>query len=85
MTSDQLEAYLLATYPFDIVFTTSNDELSALNGTADYTVTISWPYESGNDTEDTYWGNYAATYSENNPGVSSVTFVVKLYIAQAEE
>ena len=85
MTSDQLEDYLLATYPFDIVFTTSNTELSALDGTADYTVTISWAFESGNDTEDTYWGNYASNYSENNPGSSSVTFVVKLYIAQAEE
>ncbi len=85
MTSDELEEYLLDTYPFDIVFSTSNTELSAINGTADYTVTISWPFESGNDTEDTYWGNYAYTYSENNPNVASVTFVVKLYIEQTEE
>jgi len=84
MTSDELETYLLDNYPFSIVFTTSNTELSALNGYADYTVSIDWPYESGNDTEDTYWGNYAYDYATNNPGVSSVTFVVKLYIAQSE-
>lgn len=85
MTSDELEAYLLETYPFEIVFSTSTTELEALDGFADYTVTINWPFEGGNDTEDTYWGNYAATYSEENPGVSSLTFVVKLYIEQVEE
>ncbi len=85
MTSDQLEQYLLQNYPFEIVFTTSNDELSALNGTADYTITINWPFEGGNDTEDTYWGNYASDFAEDNPGVASLTFVVKLYIAQVEE
>ena len=66
-TSDELEAQLTGDYPFVFSFDLSNTSLAALNGTATYTVGLTWPYESGDDVADTTWGIAAYEFKEDNP------------------
>ena len=65
-TSDELEAQLTGDYPFVFSFDLSNTSLAALNGTATYTVGLTWPYESGDDVADTTWGIAAYEFKEDN-------------------
>ncbi len=76
---DRLENY----YPFSITFGISSDTIAAENGHSDFTVQIEWPYESGNDTWDTYWGNKAYDYKVSNPTSPSIFLNIKLTIKQA--
>lgn len=56
----------LKEYPFNISVTI-NDENLKDNGTGSFSVKVEWPYESGNDELDTYWGNKAYEYYSLNP------------------
>ena len=59
--------------------------MSAINGSATYTVRVSWAYESGDDEEDTYWGVAAYDYRQSHPNTACITLRIKLYISQANE
>ncbi len=83
LTSAQLENKLENDYPFKIELTLSSSTIAAENGTATYNVTVSWPYESGDDAEDTYWGNRAYTFKQNNPDDPCISIIIKIYIQQA--
>ena len=52
------------------------------NGEANFTIGVTWPFESGNDALDTTWGNNAYTYKSNNPTLPSITMKVKLSVEQ---
>lgn len=85
LTSAQLVNKLANDYPFHITFTLSNAQMVPEVGEATYTVSISWPYESGDDETDTYWGNEAYDYRENNPTLPCISLVVKIYITQTPD
>ena len=82
-TSAQLVSQLENDYPFKIEFDLSSSTISAQNGTATYEITVSWAYESGDDAEDTYWGNRAYDFMEDNPGDPCIELRIKIYIQQA--
>lgn len=52
------------------------------NETGSFTLNVSWPYESGNDEVDTYWGNEAYTFHLNNPDSSSIHIGLKVTAKQ---
>ena len=81
-TSAQLETMLTTNYPFVFGFNLSNTSLAALTGTATYTVSLQWPYDSGDDEADTYWGVTAYDYREDNPGDPCIELKIKIYITQ---
>ena len=54
----------------------------SINGTAHFTMTVRWPYESGNDELDTEWGNRSYTFKSNNPGVDEIQATVKIVATQ---
>ena len=83
MTAAQLETMLTSSYPFTFSFSLSNTSLVALTGTTTYTVSMSWPYESGDDEADTTWGVAAYNYKEDNPTQPSMKLKIKIYITQA--
>ena len=93
MTSDDLETLLSTNYPFTITFSLSSETMSQIVentvSTSLYTVTIHWPYESGDDAADTYWGKkaytFASSYAEESsqstpPGIS---LRIKVYVSQS--
>lgn len=65
-TSEDLEN-ILNSYPFKITVETTSDQIAAETGEGKFIIRVSWPFESGDDEADTYWGNRSAEFQKNNP------------------
>ncbi len=85
MTSDELAYKLANDYPFKINITLSTDVIAVGDTNEYYSISVSWPYESGDDLTDTYWGNKSYDYHQANPQASSITMQVKIIATQQEE
>ncbi len=91
MTEEELVALMSERYPFRIAITTNHELIEKSGGTAIFYVNVTWPYESynsnggSNDALDTYWGNQAYTYKQNNPGSPCIKVKVKLSAIQVNE
>ena len=83
-TRAQLITSLSNDYPFVISFDLDETSLEAVTGTATYTISIAWAYESGNDTLDTIWGERAYTFVNEHPGSPSISLDIKIKIQQDE-
>ncbi len=81
-TSAELEDMFLHDFPFALQISVSNLTIGDTNGLEYYSFDVVWPYESGNDTEDTRWGIASADFRKNNPGVASISLQVKVSIIQ---
>lgn len=81
-TSDDLENLLNNNYPFKITIEKSEGELESGTGDGSFTIRITWPYESGDDELDTYWGKRAYEYYQQNPDGKSVYIKMKLEATQ---
>lgn len=80
----QIINYLRSYYPFSIDFHVSNDIVQA-NSEETVTISVSWPYESGQDEEDTKWGNLAYTYHSSHLDTPSIDLSIKITAYQIEE
>ena len=80
----QIINYLRSYYHFSIDFNVSNDIVQA-NSEETITISVSWPYESGQDEEDTKWGNLAYTYHSSHPDTPSIDLSIKITAYQIEE
>ncbi len=83
LTSDQFKAKLLSDYPFKISFSMSTSTIAPETGLATFTTSIVWPYESGDDAADTYWGSRAYDYMAAHSNSPCIQIRVKIYITQA--
>ena len=83
-TSAALIQSLENDYPFVISFDLDNEHLAAVTGTATYTISIAWDYESGNDTLDTYWGERAYTFTNSSSTSPCISLDIKIKIQQDE-
>jgi len=83
LTSSELETILTTNYPFKFGFNLSETALPALTGSSDYSVSLTWPYESGDDEADTLWGVNAYNFKEDNPSLPCISLRIKIYITQA--
>lgn len=72
----------IAEYPFKIEVIQASDEIEAGNGTSNFTITIKWPFESGNDELDTKWGNDAYEYHLEHPNENSIELNIELIATQ---
>lgn len=87
ITTSQLTQKLANDYPFKINLSSTNNILSK-NGSNEYfTVSISWDYETTTngtlqDDVDTYWGNLAYTFQQQNPGTPCIQVRIKLSAIQ---
>lgn len=85
LTSDELAYQLANDYPFKINITLSTDVIAVGATDEYYSISVSWPYDSGDDLTDTYWGNKAYDYHQQHPQDSSITMQVKIIATQQEE
>ena len=83
-TDAEIVNYLRSNYPFSIDFNVSNDIIQS-NGEETITISVSWPYESGHDEEDTKWGSLAYTYNQNYPDIPSIDLSIKITAYQIAE
>ena len=81
MTSEELEEFLETNFPFSITFLTDTNALD-VGATGTYSMAITWPFESGDDATDTYWGNLAYSFQQTHPNQECITVNVKLIVTQ---
>lgn len=84
LQDEQIMNKLSSDYPFTIRLSISNNVIPANGGEAELSIEIKWPYESGNDEEDTYWGNRAYDYHEANSTLPSINVMIKITAIQVE-
>lgn len=58
-SEDRLEDILSHEYPFNVNINLSKEFAIAQEGTSIFTVSVSWPLDSGHDSDDSLWGNNA--------------------------
>ena len=80
-SNEDILNYLKNNYPFTIEISSTNSIIEP-NGKEKINITVSWPYESGDDEKDTYWGNLAYNYHQANPGKPSIVLVIKISAIQ---
>lgn len=83
-TSDELISFLKTKYPFLLTFEVSDEEIETSN-TSSFNVRLSWPYESGNDELDTYYGKKSYEFSQTNPNDNQIEIIVKIKASQSAE
>lgn len=64
-TSLELLNILNTKYPFKINFTVEKDEVGT-GQSSDFVFKLTWPFESGNDELDTYYGKKSSSWKETN-------------------
>jgi hypothetical protein len=84
LTSDMLENKLASDFPFKITMGISNEYMDPENGMSTFSIYVSWPYESGNDEVDTYWGMKSYEYTTNNPEEDSIKLNIKISAIQPD-
>lgn len=85
LTSEELSQKLANDYPFKVIFNTDNHLMESHGGKGEFSLSVTWPYESGDDAKDTYWGNKAYLFKKSNASVPSISLVVKINAIQVEE
>ena len=81
-TSTDIENILTNNYPFEISIDIDETNFGTVDGIGYYTITVEWDYESGNDTLDTFWGNKAYDFYEDNPGEDGININIMLIATQ---
>ena len=82
-SSAQIESILANNYPFHTTFALTYTNITTTTRNTQFSLNVTWPFESNNDTLDTYWGNQAYTYSSDHPGDPSIEIVVKISAIQS--
>lgn len=72
---------LTSNYPFTIDISLTNN-IVLPGHTERFNIDIVWPYESGNDELDTYWGNVAYNYRQSNPTSPYITISAEIRVNQ---
>lgn len=82
LTSQDIQNKIETQYPFRINIYSGESDLIEENEKGQFKVTVNWPFESGNDELDTYWGNKAYEYYSLNPGKQSIILKLELIATQ---
>ncbi len=80
--SQYVEDMLSHNYPFHINISLSNDTIIAKTGESNFKVSVSWPLDSGNDEEDSYWGTQASNYKDGSPIQIVINITAEQYIEE---
>ena len=70
-------------YPIKMNFSINNQEVGT-GQTSEFTFSLVWPYESGHDEADTYWGKKSASFKEQYPDKEQIAIKVKIIAGQKE-
>ncbi len=80
-TANQLKQMMENDNPFKMSVTYTTADVTSTNS-GQYTITITWPFESGDDDLDTQWGEQAYDFLTANPGADCLTIVLELIASQ---
>ncbi len=81
ITSEDLKQSLLNDYPFKIAISLSSP-LVAPNSNEYFSLTVTWPFDSGDDEADTEWGTRAYNYHNAHPDSPSISIELKVSAVQ---
>ena len=81
-TDEELKNKIETEYPFKINITKDDSELSQGIGDGKFSISVEWPYESGDDEKDTLWGNKAYEYYKTDPDKKSIEIQLELVAKQ---
>lgn len=81
LTSEQLLNSLENDYPFRIE-TGRSEDLLQIGSSAYLYVSVTWPFESGDDELDTIWGNRAYDFHLENPTMESIELNLRITASQ---
>lgn len=83
-TSEEIQERLANLYPFKITFAVDNPEIvtSGTDSVANFSVNVTWPFESGDDELDTLWGKQSYRYKQLHPDEDQIVIVVKIKASQ---
>lgn len=84
ITAEGLTNKINTEYPFKINITKDDMLLSEGTGNGKFSVTVEWPFESGDDELDTLWGNKAYDYYLENSQGTSIEIEITLIAQQIE-
>ena len=82
LTSSMMVNKLANDFPFKITMNLTDEIVSSSTGKTTFTLKTVWPYESGNDELDTYWGSKSYEFSSNNPDSPSIEITVRISAIQ---
>lgn len=82
ITSDDILNIIEMEFPFKIEFLIDNSNLNSEKGSSNFIMSLTWPYESGNDELDTKYGNLAYEYNTKFPDNSSIHIELELKASQ---
>lgn len=82
-TSEDLEELLTDEHPFKFAFIKSAEIIQGVTGAETFDVTLNWPYESGDDEEDTLWGEEAYSYYATNPTNAAIEVRMLIHAIQS--
>lgn len=82
LTSEQLLYNIENNYPIQISFSVTNQTVNANGGQSSFVLTVDWPYESGDDATDTYWGEQAYDYHLLHPDSPSCSLSMEITAIQ---
>lgn len=82
-TQEQLINILNNNYPFKLSFINSDTEIT-VGQTGNFTATLNWPFESGDDEADTHYGKKSYEFKEesNEP---QIKIIVKIKASQTKD
>lgn len=83
-TEEELKNMMEVDNPFKVSVVIDQEHISEENGQGSFTITITWPFESGNDELDTEWGEKAYDFYKSNGEISSLHIGLEL-IAEQEK
>lgn len=82
MSSSEIIDSFKNSYPFIISISASSDIITAGGSEESITISASWDYDSGNDEEDTKWGEKAYDFHRDNPLLPSIKLLIKVSAVQ---
>ena len=79
---NKLKDTLSHNYPFHVDMSISDNFIRAHDGTGKFQISVSWPFDSGNDEWDSEWGNKAYDFAleESKKEVADQRYAIKLEI-----
>ena len=82
LTSEDIQNKINTEYPFKIEIITEGNSIIQESEQGNFRILITWPFESGDDELDTYWGNRAYAYYEENPDGEGIVLKLSLTATQ---
>lgn len=82
ITEEDLKNHLENDYPFKVSVKIPETTIGANDGYGSFTVTVEWPFESGDDAADTHWGEESYKYYSLHPDTPSLSVDLLLSVEQ---